>query len=133
MKVLHVLGDEVAGLGGVSRALFVDGALRELNVGLLAGNYLCGESVDMLARSSTSFQAGLSVPADECMTFCLCCLSCFLVRFVTAQNPFQDIVAQCGLCSQGRASHGMAWSMSALHRAVRCTALWGQHDEAEVV
>jgi hypothetical protein len=112
------------------------GMVRELNVGLLAGNYLCGESVDMLARSSTSFRAGLSVPADECMTFCLCCLSCFLVRFVTAQNPFQDIVAQCGLCSQGRASHGMvdvgaAQGRPQVHSGG--TALWGQHDEAEVV
>jgi hypothetical protein len=53
MKLLHTLGEEAAGLGGVSRASFVDGALRELSVGLVRGNYfLYRASVGMLARSS---------------------------------------------------------------------------------
>jgi hypothetical protein len=34
MKLLHALGDEAAGPGGVHRASFVAGALRELSVGL---------------------------------------------------------------------------------------------------
>jgi hypothetical protein len=39
MKLLHTLGEEAAGPGGVSRASFVDVALRELSVGLVRGNY----------------------------------------------------------------------------------------------
>jgi hypothetical protein len=34
MKLLHLLGDEAAGPGGVSQASVVHGALRELSVGL---------------------------------------------------------------------------------------------------
>jgi hypothetical protein len=34
MKLLHLLRDEAAGPGGVMRASFVNGALRELSVGL---------------------------------------------------------------------------------------------------
>jgi hypothetical protein len=34
MKLLHLLGDEAAGPGGVTRASFVNDALRELSVGL---------------------------------------------------------------------------------------------------
>jgi hypothetical protein len=40
MKLLHLLGDETAGPGGVSWALFVAGALRELSMGLIRGNFL---------------------------------------------------------------------------------------------
>jgi hypothetical protein len=67
MTLLHLLGDEAAGPGGVSRASFVAGALRELSVGLIRGNFsLYRASVGMLARSSiSSFRAGLSVPTDE--------------------------------------------------------------------
>jgi hypothetical protein len=67
MSLLHSLGAEAAGLGGVSRASFVAGALRELSVGLIRGNFLLyGASVGMLAKSSgSSFRAGLSVPTDE--------------------------------------------------------------------
>jgi hypothetical protein len=67
MALLHSLGDEAAGPGGVSRASFVAGALRELSVGLIRGTFLLYRaSVGMLARSSgSSFQAGLSVPTDE--------------------------------------------------------------------
>jgi hypothetical protein len=45
----------------------VAGALRELSVGLIRGNFLLYRaSVGMLARSSgSSFRAGLSVPTDE--------------------------------------------------------------------
>jgi hypothetical protein len=66
-RLLHSLGDEAAGPGGVSRASFVAGALRELSVGLIWGNFLLYRaSVGMLARSSgSSFRAGLSVPNDE--------------------------------------------------------------------
>jgi hypothetical protein len=39
MKLLHDLGDEAAGPGGVAQASFVAGALRELNAGLVRGNY----------------------------------------------------------------------------------------------
>jgi hypothetical protein len=67
MTLLHSLGDEAAGPGGVSRASFVGGALRELSVGLIRGNFLLYRaSVGMLAKSSgNSFRAGLSVPSDE--------------------------------------------------------------------
>jgi hypothetical protein len=40
MKLLHVLGDEAAGPGGVDLASFVAGALRELNTGLCRGGLL---------------------------------------------------------------------------------------------
>jgi hypothetical protein len=67
MKLLHSLGEEAAGPGSVSRASFVAGALRELSVGLIWGNFLfCRASVGILARSSkSSFWAGLCVPTDE--------------------------------------------------------------------
>jgi hypothetical protein len=39
MKLLHLLGDGAAGPGGVTRASFVNGALRELSVGLCRGNF----------------------------------------------------------------------------------------------
>jgi hypothetical protein len=69
MTLLHLLGDEAGGPGGVSQASFVNGALRELSVGLSRGNFLCYRaSVCMVARSSgSSFWAALSVPTDECM------------------------------------------------------------------
>jgi hypothetical protein len=34
MMLVHSLGDEAAGPGGVTRASFVNGALRELSMGL---------------------------------------------------------------------------------------------------
>jgi hypothetical protein len=40
MKLLHLFGDEAAGLGGVSWASFVAGAMRELSVELIRGNFL---------------------------------------------------------------------------------------------
>jgi hypothetical protein len=40
MKLLHLFGDEAAGPGGVSRASFVAGAMRELSVELIRGNFL---------------------------------------------------------------------------------------------
>jgi hypothetical protein len=69
MKLLHSLGDKAAGPGGVTRASFVYGALRELSVGLCRGIFLSYRaSVGMLARSSgSSFRAGGSVPTDECI------------------------------------------------------------------
>jgi hypothetical protein len=70
MKLVHSLGDEAAGPGGVSLASLVAGALWELSVGLIRGNFLhrtnTRASVDMLARFGGScFQAGLSMPTDE--------------------------------------------------------------------
>jgi hypothetical protein len=61
MKLLHLLGDEAAGPGGVTRASFVNGALREQSVGLCRGNFFAYRtSVGMLARSSgASFRAGM--------------------------------------------------------------------------
>jgi hypothetical protein len=69
MKLLHSLGDEAAGPGGVTRASFVNGALRELSVGLCRGNFFAYRAcVGMLARSSgASFRAGMRVPTDECV------------------------------------------------------------------
>jgi hypothetical protein len=69
MKLLHSLGDEAAGPGGVTRASFVNGALRELSVGLCRGNFFAYRaSVGMLFRcSGASFRAGMRVPTDECV------------------------------------------------------------------
>jgi hypothetical protein len=71
MKLLHTPGEESAGPagpGGVSRASFVEGALRELSVGLVRGNYfLYRASVGMLARSSGAcFRPGMAQPTDDC-------------------------------------------------------------------
>jgi hypothetical protein len=67
MKLLHALGEEAAGPGGVTRASFVAGALRELSIGLCRGNFfMYRASVGMLARvSGRGFRAGLDVPTDE--------------------------------------------------------------------
>jgi hypothetical protein len=52
-KLLHSLGDEAAGPGGVTRASFVNAGLRELSVDLCRGNFSAYRaSVGMLARSS---------------------------------------------------------------------------------
>jgi hypothetical protein len=68
MKLLHSLGDDAAGPGSVTRtrASFVNGALRELSVGICWCNFLSYRaSVGMLARpSGASFQDGLRVPTD---------------------------------------------------------------------
>jgi hypothetical protein len=65
--LLHQLGDEAAGPGGMTRASFVAGTLRELNVGLCRGNFLMYRaSGGMFARvSGRGFRAGLAVPTDE--------------------------------------------------------------------
>jgi hypothetical protein len=67
MKLLHALGDEAAGPGGVMLACFVSGALREISVGLCRVNFLMYRAcLGMLAKSSgTGFRAGMSVPTDE--------------------------------------------------------------------
>jgi hypothetical protein len=67
MKLLHALGDEAAGPGGVTRASFVAGALREISVGLCRGNFsMYCAWLGMFAYSSgTGFRAGMSVPTDE--------------------------------------------------------------------
>jgi hypothetical protein len=68
MKLLHTLGKEAAGPGGFLRASFVEGAPRELSVGLVRGGYfLCRASFGMLARSSGAcFCPGLARPTDDC-------------------------------------------------------------------
>jgi hypothetical protein len=67
MKLLHALGDEAAGPGGVNRASFVAGALRELSVGLCRGNFSMYRAyLGILAKSSgTRVRAGMRVPIDE--------------------------------------------------------------------
>jgi hypothetical protein len=66
MKLLHALGDEAAGPGGVTRGSFVAGALREISVGLCKGNlFLYCVCLGMFAKSNgTGFRAGMSVPTD---------------------------------------------------------------------
>jgi hypothetical protein len=67
MKLLHALGDEAAGPGGVTGASFVAGALREISVGLCRGNFFMYRAcLGMFAKSSgMGFRAGMSVPMDE--------------------------------------------------------------------
>jgi hypothetical protein len=67
MKLLHALGDKVAGPGGVQRASFVAGALRDLSVGLCRGNFFMYRAcLGMLAKSSgTGLRAGMRAPTDE--------------------------------------------------------------------
>jgi hypothetical protein len=69
MKLLHELGDEAAGPGGVTRASFFAGPLRKINIVLIRGNFCCNwASASMLARSSsTSFRPGLAVSTDACV------------------------------------------------------------------
>jgi hypothetical protein len=64
IKLLHDLGEEAAGPGGVSWLSFVAGALRELS--LCRGNFMAYRaSRGVLARSSGSgFWPGLSLPTD---------------------------------------------------------------------
>jgi hypothetical protein len=55
MKLLHDLGEEAAGPGGVLRSSFVAGALRELSVGLCRGTFMAFRaSLGVLAGSSGS-------------------------------------------------------------------------------
>jgi hypothetical protein len=67
MKLLHQLGEEAAGPGGIIRASFVAYTLRELSVGICRGNFLMYRaSGGMFARvSGRGFRAGLAVPTDE--------------------------------------------------------------------
>jgi hypothetical protein len=66
MKLLHDLGEEAAGPGGVLRSSFVAGALRELSVDLCRGNFMAyWASIGVLARSSGSaFRPGLPLPTE---------------------------------------------------------------------
>jgi hypothetical protein len=61
------MGDEAAGPGGVNRASFVAGPLRERSIGLCRGNFSMYRAyLGMLAKSSgTGVRAGMRVPIDE--------------------------------------------------------------------
>jgi hypothetical protein len=67
MKLLHQLGDEAAGTGGVTRVSFVACTLRDLSVGLCRGNFLMYRAVGGMVAlvSGRGFQAGLAVPTNE--------------------------------------------------------------------
>jgi hypothetical protein len=69
MKLLHQLGGEAAGAGGVSLASFVLGTLRALSVGLVRGNFWQYRALTgMLARvRGSSFWPGLSQPIGDCL------------------------------------------------------------------
>jgi hypothetical protein len=67
MKLLHQLRDKAASPGGITRASFVAGTLRELSVGLCRGTFVMyrasgGMFVQVDGRG---FGAGLAVPTDE--------------------------------------------------------------------
>jgi hypothetical protein len=67
MKLLHALGDEAAGPGGVTRASFVACALQEICIGLCMGNFFMYRAcLGMFEKfSGTGFRAGMRVPTDE--------------------------------------------------------------------
>jgi hypothetical protein len=66
MKLLHALGDEATSPGGVMRASFVAGTMREISVGLCGGNFMYRACLGMIAKSSgTGFRVGMRVPTDE--------------------------------------------------------------------
>jgi hypothetical protein len=67
MKILHALGDEAAGPGGVTRGSFVAIVLRETSAGLCTGNFfMYRECLGLFAKpSGTVFRAGMSVPTGE--------------------------------------------------------------------
>jgi hypothetical protein len=67
VKLLHDLGDKAAGPGGVTWASFLEGALRELSIGLVRENYFMHRScVGAHARlTEQSFRTGMTVPTDE--------------------------------------------------------------------
>jgi hypothetical protein len=63
MKLLHDLGEEAAGPGGVSRSSFVAGALRELSVGLCRGNFLAYRaSLGGVSPAPAALASGLGCP-----------------------------------------------------------------------
>jgi hypothetical protein len=80
MQLLHALGDEAAGPGGVQRTFFVAGALREISVGLCRGNFFMYRAcLGMLAKSSgTGFRAGMRVPTHEHGLLYSSCWLCFV-------------------------------------------------------
>jgi hypothetical protein len=54
----------------------------------------------------------------------------------TAQNPFQDVIAQCGMCSDGRAKHSvvsLGGAKGGAAAAWQGRGVGGQHAEAEAV
>jgi hypothetical protein len=101
MKLSQLLGDEAAGPGSVSRAVFVAGALRELSIGLIRGNFLLYHaSVGMLARSSgSSFRASLSIPT-------------YKIDLCTARYKIPFRMSWRSKNCAARAEHRMPWSVS---------------------
>jgi hypothetical protein len=67
MKLLHDLGDEAAGPGGVMQASFVMGALRELSIGLIRGNYFMYHACvgALLWVTGRSLRTGKIAPTDD--------------------------------------------------------------------
>jgi hypothetical protein len=54
----------------------------------------------------------------------------------TAQNPFQDVMAQHGMCSEGRAPHSvvsLGGAKGGATVALHGRGVGGQHAEAEAV
>jgi hypothetical protein len=64
LKLLHALGDEAAGPGGVTRASLVAGAFWEISAGLCRGNFFMYRAcLGLIAKASgTGFRAGMLCP-----------------------------------------------------------------------
>jgi hypothetical protein len=90
MKLLHTLGKEAAGPRGVSRALFVEGALRELSVGLVRGNISCigrllGNCLrlrGMLPSRPDQAHGRLLCGIARLLTLCSCCRAWIVLRAI---------------------------------------------------
>jgi hypothetical protein len=60
MKLLHELGDDAPGPGGVSRACFVTRALREISIGLIRGNFFVIEHPPACWLGPAALASGLA-------------------------------------------------------------------------
>jgi hypothetical protein len=78
MKLLHALGDEAAGPGGVTRVSFVAGALREVSVGLCRGNFFMYRAcLGMFAKSNGTGVPGWHECAHGCTWPAVECWYCY--------------------------------------------------------